>query len=90
MLLGNKRYSLRKYLFVFLIVIGVILFMYKSPESEMNKNEGLTFWFGLGELLIFLSLVMDGLIAAIQVILACFFSLSKTYVLLTLFEFCEY
>lgn len=60
-LLGRKSYTFKKYLFVLLIVIGVALFMYK--EGKVNKaNENA----GLGELLLFLSLSMDGLTGAIQ------------------------
>lgn len=60
-LLGRKSYSTQKYFFVMLIVIGVIMFMYK--EGQVNKNLEKT---GLGELLLFLSLSMDGLTGAIQ------------------------
>lgn len=60
-LLGRKSYTLQKYLFVLLIVIGVALFMYQ--EGKVNKN---TENAGLGELLLFLSLSMDGLTGAIQ------------------------
>ncbi|XP_070498961.1 solute carrier family 35 member B1 homolog [Chironomus tepperi] len=60
-LLGRKSYSLRKYLFVLIIVIGVVLFMYK--EGKVNKNSENA---GLGEILLFLSLSMDGLTGAIQ------------------------
>ncbi|XP_015116047.1 solute carrier family 35 member B1 [Diachasma alloeum] len=60
-LLGHKSYPLRKYLFVFLIVLGVILFMYKDGKSS-GKSERI----GFGELLLFLSLAMDGLISAVQ------------------------
>jgi UDP-galactose transporter B1 len=60
-LLGRKSYSKQKYLFVLTIVIGVILFMYK--EGKVNKyHENAR----LGELLLFLSLTMDGLTGAIQ------------------------
>lgn len=60
-LLGRKSYSLQKYLFVILIVIGVALFMYK--ESKVNPNSENA---GLGEVLLFMSLSMDGLTGAIQ------------------------
>lgn len=60
-LIGRKSYSLRKYLFVLIIVIGVVLFMYK--EGKVNKNSENA---GLGEILLFLSLSMDGLTGAIQ------------------------
>ncbi|KAG5679546.1 hypothetical protein PVAND_009106 [Polypedilum vanderplanki] len=60
-LLGRKSYSVQKYCFIFIIVIGVILFMYK--EGKVNKNTENS---GLGEILLFLSLSMDGLTGAIQ------------------------
>ncbi|XP_018319387.2 solute carrier family 35 member B1 homolog [Agrilus planipennis] len=61
-LLGRKSYPFRKYLFTFMIVLGVILFMYKNKNSGSALDGG----FGLGEILILLSLTMDGLIGAIQ------------------------
>jgi len=60
-LIGRKTYSFKKYVFVFLIVVGVALFMYK--EGKVNKSAESS---GLGELLLFLSLSMDGLTGAIQ------------------------
>ena len=62
-LLGNKVYPLRKYLFVFLVVIGVALFMYKDVGSSKKQAEGQT---AFGELLLLLSLTMDGLLSAVQ------------------------
>lgn len=61
-LIGRKSYSKQKYLFVLMIVIGVVLFMYK--EGKVNKNQENV---GLGELLLIMSLSMDGLTGAIQV-----------------------
>lgn len=60
-LIGRKSYTLRKYFFVLLIVIGCALFMYK--EGKVNKNAENA---GLGELLLIMSLSMDGLTGAIQ------------------------
>lgn len=79
-LLGKKRHTLRKYLFVSLIVAGVALFMYKkdisiqtffqaSNRSSMSTDNSLLGYLskmGLGELLLILSLSMDGLTGAIQ------------------------
>lgn len=77
-LLGRKRYSIRKYLFVSLIVMGVALFMYKKDIFDMytsasNNKEDNSFsttsylsLIGIGELLLLLSLTMDGLTGAIQ------------------------
>lgn len=59
-LLGKKSYNAQKYLFITLIVLGVLLFMYKDQTSGQNVT------FGLGELLIGLSLFMDGLTGAVQ------------------------
>ncbi|CAK9831264.1 Solute carrier family 35 member B1 homolog [Anthophora retusa] len=62
-LLGNKVYPVRKYLFVFLVVIGVALFMYKDASPGKKQYEGQS---AFGELLLLLSLTMDGLTSAIQ------------------------
>ncbi|CAL8113714.1 unnamed protein product [Orchesella dallaii] len=61
-LLANRRYALRKYLFVLLIVIGIGLFMYK-PKLSSTSNPNV---FSTGELLLVMSLAMDGLTGAIQ------------------------
>lgn len=79
-LLGKKRHSLKKYLFVSLIVLGVALFMYKknifdsgllsngNKQSSSNNNSilGYLIGLGIGELLLILSLTMDGMTGAIQ------------------------
>ncbi|GLH11441.1 hypothetical protein R5R35_002159 [Gryllus longicercus] len=61
-LLGRKSYSMQKYLFVLLIVIGVALFMYKDGKTSTESDTMI----GFGEFLLLLSLTMDGLTAAIQ------------------------
>ncbi|KAJ6633281.1 Solute carrier family 35 member B1 like [Pseudolycoriella hygida] len=61
-LIGNKRYDLKKYICIVTIVIGVALFMYKDGKTSSVNEETV----GLGELLLFLSLSMDGLTGAIQ------------------------
>lgn len=63
-LLGKKSYALRKYIFVFMIVFGIVLFMLKDKKSTVSEEESSL---GVGELLLCLSLLMDGLIGAIQV-----------------------
>ncbi|XP_050360668.1 solute carrier family 35 member B1 homolog [Nymphalis io] len=62
-LIGRKRYPLKKYLFVFLIVIGIVLFMYKD---QVNLPHGDFHGIGIGEVLLLLSLTMDGLTGAVQ------------------------
>lgn len=62
-LLGRKSYSWRKYVFVLMIVLGVALFIYKDSKAEASSaGDGL----GLGEVLLVLSLTMDGLTGAVQ------------------------
>jgi len=63
-LIGRKSYSLRKYLFVLLIVVGVALFIYKEGKaSSAGSSEALL---GMGEILLLLSLSMDGFTGAVQ------------------------
>lgn len=65
-LIGRKVYPLRKYFFVLLIVLGVVLFMYKDQPKKATEE---VMGFGIGEVLLILSLVMDGLTGAVQVTL---------------------
>ena len=77
---GRKRYPLLKYFFVFLIVIGVAMFMYKDKTPVAKTKEGeeqaksgdfdIFSYIGIGELLLLLSLTCDGLTGAVQV---CFY-----------------
>ncbi|XP_069671309.1 solute carrier family 35 member B1 [Periplaneta americana] len=60
-LVGKKNYPLRKYIFVLLIVVGVAIFMFKDGKSSEGDST-----LGFGELLLILSLIMDGLTGAIQ------------------------
>lgn len=63
-LIGNKKYSAQKYVCILMIVIGVALFMYKDGKGKAAAaNESM---FGIGEILLILSLSMDGLTGAIQ------------------------
>jgi len=61
-LLGRKTYTLVRYVCVLTIVVGVILFMYKESKISNLPTETT----GLGEMLLFLSLTMDGLLGATQ------------------------
>ena len=58
---GGRTYPLRKYLFVFLIVAGVALFMYKDKPKSSTEST-----LGIGEILLLLSLTCDGLTGAVQ------------------------
>ena len=60
-LIGRKSYSLQKYMYVFVIVLGVVLFMFE--EGRINKSQEHE---SLGMVLVLLSLSMDGLTGAIQ------------------------
>lgn len=59
---GRKSYTLQKYLFVLLIVVGVVLFMFKEGKTSSSPLEKE----GLGQLLLIMSLTMDGLTGAVQ------------------------
>ena len=61
-LIGNKKYTMKKYFFVFLIVAGVCLFMWKD-SSKVGKGPESS---SMGEILLVLSLLMDGCTAAVQ------------------------
>lgn len=63
-LIGHKRYAFQRYFFVLLIVFGVVLFMMK--ESKVNTAAATEQVIGIGEVLLILSLSMDGLTGAIQ------------------------
>uniref|UniRef100_R4G4R0 Putative udp-gal transporter n=3 Tax=Rhodnius TaxID=13248 RepID=R4G4R0_RHOPR len=60
-LIGNKSFPVRKYFIVFLIVFGVALFLYKD-----NKAAKSAIGFGIGEILLGSSLLMDGLTNSLQ------------------------
>lgn len=65
-----KRYTIQRYFFVLMIVIGVIIFkLFESKDPKKSKKESMevTQWeqyFGIG--LLVLSLAMDGVLGAIQ------------------------
>jgi len=59
---AGKRYACRKYLYVLLIVIGMAVFLYK--EDRKSKTD--FFQFGTGEMMVVLSLAMDGVTGATQ------------------------
>lgn len=63
-LIGHKRYSIQRYCFIFTIVAGVVLFMMKESKVGAAMVQEQTV--GIGEVLLILSLSMDGLTGAIQ------------------------
>ncbi|MCP9257542.1 hypothetical protein DINM_000890 [Dirofilaria immitis] len=62
-LFANKRYHFKKFFCVLMIVFGVGLFLYKEKADTHGK---FTSSLGFGELLLLLSLIMDGTTGAIQ------------------------
>lgn len=60
-LIGRKKYTLRKVIFVLMIVFGVILFIFKDKYEEKDGEDPL-----LGSILIGLSLLCDGLCGATE------------------------
>lgn len=60
-LYGRKKYPIQKYLFIFMIVVGVALFIWKDGKTS-KKEDGNLF----GYFLLMFSLGMDGLTGGIQ------------------------
>ncbi|KAM7540356.1 hypothetical protein Aperf_G00000029772 [Anoplocephala perfoliata] len=60
---ARKRYPLKRYLFVLMITMGVILFMYKGGGSSKRDASGGLGW---GHLLLLVSLTLDGLTGGMQ------------------------
>uniref|UniRef100_A0A0P5KZ40 Solute carrier family 35 member B1 n=1 Tax=Daphnia magna TaxID=35525 RepID=A0A0P5KZ40_9CRUS len=63
-LFGNKSYPMAKYLFILTVVLGVAMFMYK--DKPVTAKQEIDTGMGIGEILLILSLIMDGLTGAIQ------------------------
>ncbi|XP_016329792.1 solute carrier family 35 member B1-like [Sinocyclocheilus anshuiensis] len=59
----RKKYPMAKYLCVFLIVAGVALFLYKPNKGSSTSDEHKS---GFGEMLLLLSLTLDGLTGVAQ------------------------
>ncbi|XP_063079499.1 solute carrier family 35 member B1 [Engraulis encrasicolus] len=59
----RKRYPMAKYLCVVLIVTGVALFLYKPNKGAASVDDHL---FGFGEMLLLMSLTLDGLTGVAQ------------------------
>ncbi|GFQ84185.1 solute carrier family 35 member B1 [Trichonephila clavata] len=64
-LIGKKKYPLAKYFYVFMIVVGVCLFVYKDKPATPEADEGAAL-LGMGEILLLISLTLDGITGAIQ------------------------
>lgn len=60
-LLAHKRYTVQKYLFVLMIVVGVIMFIYKDGKAKDGDGNN-----HIGLILIGLSLFSDGVLGAIE------------------------
>lgn len=60
MILAGKRYTIQKYIFVILIVVGVILFIYKEEKSNDHENNF------LGLALVGMSLLADGVLGGVE------------------------
>lgn len=62
-LVARKRYPIQKYLFVMMIVLGVALFVFKDGKGSKSQTGSA---FGFGEMLLVVSLTLDGLTGGIQ------------------------
>ncbi|XP_048780382.2 solute carrier family 35 member B1-like [Ostrea edulis] len=61
---ARKRYPLAKFLFVLMIVLGVAMFLYKdSGQTKKSHTDSLI---GMGEILLLVSLTLDGVTGAVQ------------------------
>lgn len=63
MLWAGKKYGLKKFLCILIIVIGVALFMYNPEKASKNTNESSLGW---GEMCLLISLTLDGFTGAFQ------------------------
>lgn len=76
----KKKYPLAKYLCVLLIVTGVALFLYKPNKSTTTDDH----IFGFGEILLLLSLTMDGLTGVAQDHMRAHFQTSPYHMMLNI------
>lgn len=60
-LLAHKRYTIQKYFFVLMIVVGVILFIFQDGKSKEGSSDN-----HIGLILIGMSLLSDGVLGAIE------------------------
>lgn len=64
LLIARKIYSIQRYCLILHLVIGVVLFMMGKKAEDDSKSIGNLF--GIGEMLLILSLSMDGVLGGIQ------------------------
>lgn len=64
LIIGRKSYSIQRYCFVVLIVVGLVLTMFKDKKSNESSDDS-TFLI-LGQILLMFSLFMDGILGAVQ------------------------
>ena len=60
-ILAGKRYTIQKYIFVLMIVVGVIMFVYKPKSADDDKTNSY-----IGLALVGMSLLADGVLGAIE------------------------
>lgn len=60
-ILAQKRYTIQKYFFVILIVVGVSLFIYKDKKAKPGEENSI-----LGLVLVAMSLLADGVLGGIE------------------------
>lgn len=80
-LIGRKSYSIQRYIFVLVIVIGVVLFIMKDDKKGSVSQDQST---GIGEVLLILSLSMDGLLGAIQERMRAAYSPAAKHIMLSI------
>lgn len=71
-LIGKRTYTWKKYMFVVLIVVGVALFIYEDRGGKGLKEK---LWYG--ELLLLVSLILDGLCGGLEV--SFYFSIDTVF-----------
>ncbi|XP_061605125.1 solute carrier family 35 member B1 [Phyllopteryx taeniolatus] len=77
----KKRYPMAKYLCVLLIVSGVALFLYKPNKSSTVADDHV---FGFGEILLLVSLTLDGLTGVAQDHMRSRFQTSANHMMLNI------
>nr|BAH29743.1 solute carrier family 35 member B1 [Dicyema japonicum] len=76
-LIGRKRYSIHKYIAVFILVLGIVLFFYKPDDSKTNSDSWPIF-------LLTVSLLFDGFTGGIQDRIKSFYKLEPLVLMLNM------